>query len=117
MKFPTPGQPVRGSKTGAPIMVLFDLLGRRWAMGIVWTLAEAGPCTFRELQEKTGDVSPASLNTRLKELRNAQLIHHGDGGYQVTDQGQQLYELLVPMGSWSKGWALVVQNTVDSSAG
>ena len=30
-------------------MALFDLLGRRWAMGIIWNLA-AGPATFRALQ-------------------------------------------------------------------
>ena len=27
---PAPGQYARGSATGRPIMVLFDLLGRRW---------------------------------------------------------------------------------------
>ncbi|HUI71032.1 MAG TPA: hypothetical protein VL354_10975 [Spirochaetia bacterium] len=45
---PKPGRPVRGSTTGAPIMAL-DLLGRRWAMGILWNLA-GGPSTFRALQ-------------------------------------------------------------------
>ncbi|MGO1118866.1 winged helix-turn-helix transcriptional regulator [Rhodovibrionaceae bacterium A322] len=109
MKFPTPGKPVRGSRSGAPIMALFDLLGRRWAMGIVWTLAEAGPCTFRELQDKTGDISPASLNTRLKELRGAGLIHHSGDGYEVTGQGRELYDLLVPLGNWSKDWAQKVE--------
>jgi len=31
---------VRGSRTGRPIMVLLDLLGRRWALRIVWELRE-----------------------------------------------------------------------------
>jgi DNA-binding HxlR family transcriptional regulator len=44
------GEPVRGSRSGQPIMVLFDLLSRRWAMGILWNLAE-GPRTFRDLQD------------------------------------------------------------------
>src|SRR3546814_3778710 len=51
-KLPKPGQPVRGSRSGAPIMALFDLLGRRWAMGVLWTLSEGGAMTFRELQER-----------------------------------------------------------------
>ena len=29
-------------------MAAFDLLGRRWAMGIIWNLSK-GPATFRSL--------------------------------------------------------------------
>lgn len=105
MRIPMPGQPVRGSKSGAPIMALFDLLGRRWAMGIVWTLAEAGPCTFGELQRLCESISPGVLNARLKELRAAQLIGHGDEGYAVAKRGRELYRHLEPMGRWSKRWA------------
>ena len=43
---PLPGSPVRGSRSGAPVMALLDLLGRRWAMGVLWTLCEGGPATF-----------------------------------------------------------------------
>jgi len=39
---------VRGSTTGRPIMVLLDLLGRRWTLRIVWELRDA-PRRFREL--------------------------------------------------------------------
>ena len=31
---------VRGSTTGRPIMVLLDLLGRRWTLRILWELRE-----------------------------------------------------------------------------
>jgi DNA-binding HxlR family transcriptional regulator len=105
MTIPVSGHPVRGSKSGAPIMALLDLLGRRWAMGVVWTLAETGPCTFRDLQERCGDVPPGTLNTRLRELRAAGLVDHDEGGYRVTGRGQELYGLLVPLGAWSKEWA------------
>lgn len=102
---PVPGKPVRGSKTGAPIMALLDLLGRRWAMGVLWTLCEGGPCTFRELQKRCEMTSPSVLNTRLKELRQAKLIDRSGEGYCATPLGQQLYELLKPLGKWSKTWA------------
>ena len=102
---PTPGKPVRGSKSGAPIMALFDLLGRSWSMGLLWTLCEGGPCTFRELQARCESISPTVLNARLKELRQAGLLEHAEGGYRVLPMGRQLYELLVPLGSWSKTWA------------
>lgn len=104
MKFPVPGQNVRGSSTGAPIMALFDLLGRRWAMGIVWTLAEQGPCTFRTLQTRCDNLSPTTLNTRIAELRTACLIAHDGEGYAVTPKGKELYDMLVPLGIWAKGW-------------
>ena len=31
---------VRGSASGRPIMVLLDLLGRRWSLRIVWELRD-----------------------------------------------------------------------------
>ena len=104
MKIPVPGQPVRGSRSGAPIMAVFDLLGRRWAMGVVWTLS-GGPLTFRELQRRCETISPAVLNARLKELRAAEIVETSDDGYRLTPSGRSLYKLLVPLGRWSKSWA------------
>lgn len=105
MTIPTPGKPVRGSKTGKPIMALFDLLGRRWSMGVIWVLSGRGPCTFRELQDACESISPTVLNTRLKELRAAGLVTHGEDGYQVTDNGRELISLLQPIAGWSERWA------------
>jgi DNA-binding HxlR family transcriptional regulator len=94
-------------------MALFDLLGRRWAMGIVWTLAEAGPCNFRDLQNRCETISPAVLNVRLRELRDAQLLDHDHTGYRVLPRGRELYEMLVPMGRWSKAWATDVTSELN----
>ncbi len=102
---PVPGKPVRGSKSGAPIMALFDLLGRHWAMGVLWTLSEIGPTTFRKLQDNCETISPAALNKRLKEMQAAGFVHRVEGGYAVTDLGRRLYEQLCPLGDFSKDWA------------
>lgn len=102
---PLPGQPVRGSKSGEPIMAVFDLLGRTWAMGILWTLNKYGPNTFRGLQELCGSVSPTVLNKRLKELREAGLVERSESGYRATAMGEELYSMLVPLGAWSQKWA------------
>ena len=85
-------------------MALFDLLGRRWAMGILWQLSR-GPATFRALQTACESISPAILNSRLKDLREAQLVVHEGEGYQLTDLGRELYGLLYPFGDWALGWA------------
>ncbi|MBN8945470.1 MAG: helix-turn-helix transcriptional regulator [Rhizobiales bacterium] len=102
---PIPGRKVRGSASGVPIMALFDLLGRRWAMGVVWTLCKDGPCSFRTLQARCDAMSPTVLNVRLKELREAGLVGLSDAGYAATAQGHELYLLLRPLGAWSKQWA------------
>ena len=91
---PLPGQPVRGSKSGEPIMALFDLLGRRWAMGVLWQLCDKGPATFRDLQSRCEGISPAVLNARIKELRQAQLLDNGEDGYCATQSGQNLFKHL-----------------------
>ncbi|CAM2070141.1 Helix-turn-helix transcriptional regulator [Sulfidibacter corallicola] len=114
MAIPTPGRPVRGSRSGAPIMALFDLLGRRWGMGILWRLSE-GPCTFRELQTRCETISPTILNRRLKELREALLIERCADGYKLTDLGAELYGLLVPLGSYARTWAACLRAETDEA--
>ncbi len=107
MAIPKPGRPVRGSRTGAPMMALFDLLGRRWAMGIVWNLNK-GPLTFRSLQDacerKSGKISPSILNSRIKDLQEAKLVERTLDGYQLTEMGKGLYALLEPLYPWSLKW-------------
>ena len=111
---PKPGQPVRGSKSGKPIMALFDLLGRSWALGVVWQLS-AGPMTFRDLQGRCEDVSPTVLNKRLKELTGSGLVHRTSEGYALTDQGDTLFTLLKPLGKWSQSWAEHLSGAEDAT--
>src|SRR4028119_1769281 len=101
MKFPFPGRPVRGSKTGVPVMALLDLLGRSWAMGVIWYLHD-GPSTFRNIQVYCESISPTVLNTRLKELTMANLIERKVDGYCLTRKGEELYHMLSPLGKWAK---------------
>lgn len=109
MSIPIPGNPVRGSKRGLPIMALFDLLGRNWAMGVVWQLKE-GPCTFRELQNRCESISPTILNSRIKDLREANVVERTLEGYKLTKRGEELIKLLLPFEKWSKTWAKEVFN-------
>jgi len=95
---------VRGSRTGRPIMVLLDLLGRRWVLRIVWELREE-PRRFRELQDLIG-ASPTIVNSRLAELREAGLVElDADAGYRLTALGKELLRLFLPLHAWSEKWA------------
>lgn len=94
-------------------MAAFDLLGRRWTMRILWALSQ-GPCTFRALAERVGEVVPSTLNRRLQEMKDTQLVlHDGVEGYQLTDLGQGLVDALVPLREWSNEWAKYVDLSGD----
>jgi DNA-binding HxlR family transcriptional regulator len=102
MTTPRVGQSVRGSRSGRPIMVVLDLLGRRAALRVLWEL-RAEALTFRALQEAAA-TNPALLNTRLKELREAGVVDHGEGGYCLTDSGRDLMQALHPLSAWAEAW-------------
>ena len=103
MTTPRIGTAVRGSASGRPIMVVFDLLGRRGAMRILWELRDQ-PLTFRHLQE-AAETNPALLNTRLAELREVGLVAHEAGGYRLTTDGGALLVAMQPINDWAQRWA------------
>ncbi len=103
---PLPGQPVRGSDTGRPVMALLDLLGRRWALRVLWELRDGRQLTFRELQSRCGGVSSSVLNDRLRELRQAAIVTaQRGGGYRLSGEGIALLAALGPLDAWAKRWA------------
>ena len=95
---------MRGSRTGRPVMVLLDLLGRRWALRVIWELREGRRLSFRDLQAASG-TSPSVLNTRLSELREAGIVELPDDGYALSATGADLLEKLLPLHAWAEDWA------------
>jgi DNA-binding HxlR family transcriptional regulator len=107
---PLPGSPVRGSRTGRPIMAAFDLLGRRWA------LLRDGPVGFRALQERCDGLSPTVLNTRLGELRAAGLVEQDENrAHRLTPLGVDLGDAIAPLRAWSVRWAETTRGTHDAA--
>src|ERR1700712_860651 len=76
---PAPGQPVRGSSTGRPVMAAMDLLGRRWAVRVLWELSD-GPLRALDLKDRCDDMSSSVLYQRLRELSDAGLVVQDDEG-------------------------------------
>ena len=105
---PKPGRPVRGSRSGRPVMALVDLLGRRWVLRIVWELRE-NPLTFRALQQACGGLSPSVLNQRLGELRETLLVELKPEGYALTALGGELLMQLLPLTGWAEKWAKAIR--------
>jgi DNA-binding HxlR family transcriptional regulator len=87
-------------------MALFDLVGRRWTLRVLWELSQAAdPPTFRDLQERCADMSSSVLSARLRELRDAQLVDAAPKGYRLTDLGESLLRCLQPVSDWATRWA------------
>lgn len=97
-------------------MALFDLLGRRWAMGVLWTLCEAETCAFGSLQQRCESISPAVLNRRLRELQAAKFVTKLPDGYAPTQLGRKLYEQLVPLGATAKAWDKLLEGEKETTA-
>ncbi len=102
---PRPGRPVRGSRSGRPVMAALDLLGRRWALRVLWELARE-PQGFRALQSVCGDVSSSVLRERLLELTEAGVLEQGaEGRYALSSLGAELGRAIAPLEDWAKRWA------------
>ncbi|MEQ1437857.1 helix-turn-helix domain-containing protein [Fontimonas sp. SYSU GA230001] len=95
---------VRGSRSGRPVMMLLDLLGRRWTLRVLWEL-RGEPLNFRALQAACSGMSPSVLNQRLAELREARLVEPADAGYALTVRGRELLALFEPVSRWAETWA------------
>jgi DNA-binding HxlR family transcriptional regulator len=95
---------VRGSTTGRPIMVLLDLLGRRWTLRILWELREA-TLTSRALREACDDASPTVLQARLGDLRQAGFVELVPAnGYRLTELGRELNGTFLPLYKFAEQW-------------
>jgi DNA-binding HxlR family transcriptional regulator len=86
-------------------MALLDLLGRRWALRVVWELRE-GPLTSRDLRAACDEASPSVLQARLSELREAGFIAlEPRRGYSLTPLGRDLISEVLPLHTFAERWA------------
>lgn len=105
IKTPMPGNPVKGSEIGRPIMAALNLLSQRWILRIIWELRE-GPRGFRDMRIQCDQLSPTTLSKRINELKEAGIVENNDdGALALTDLGQSLGPALNALATWSDDWA------------
>ena len=86
-------------------MAALDLLGRRWALRLLWEL-RSGPLGARALRERCDGMSSSVLYERLSELNAAGLVAKNDNGdYTLTSLGADLGSALNPLDQWSQRWS------------
>jgi DNA-binding HxlR family transcriptional regulator len=87
------------------MLALLDLLGRRWALRILWELRQQ-PASFQLLQRRCDSMSTSVLSQRLGELREAQLVEKDQtGDYRLTESGARLLARLDGIDEWTQEWA------------
>ena len=92
------------SKENVAIHQLLALLESRYALRVLWSLRDGHPQTFRLLQDSVGGITPNTLNTRIKELREAELLTHGSDGYILTPSGADLLKRLNDLQAFAGKW-------------
>jgi DNA-binding HxlR family transcriptional regulator len=96
--------PNRNSTTARPLAELFELVGRRWTLRIVWELRDR-TLSFNDLRRAVGGMSQSVLVTRLTELFGAGLVADVPGGYRLTADGASLARQLTALEGWAASWS------------
>jgi len=80
---------------------VLDLLGRRWALRLVWELRRS-TLSFSELRQRTG-ISPSVLSVRLGELMDAGVLEREAGRrYRLSGRGRELARILYDLNRWAE---------------
>lgn len=84
-----------------PVERALDLLGRRWALRLIWELRRS-TLSFSELRRRTG-ISPTVLSARLAELLDARIVERDPGRrYRLSGAGRELARLLYELNRWAE---------------
>ena len=85
-----------------------DLLGRRWALAILWAAAEAGAVRFNEFKQTLEGIPPRTLAARLSELEEAGVLERRvfDSRpprveYRLTEAGRRLNYVVEALNAWA----------------
>jgi DNA-binding HxlR family transcriptional regulator len=90
------------------MLALLDLLGRRWALRILWEL-RMQPASVQALHRRCDFMSTSVLSQRLAELKEARLIDKGgDGSYALTEHGGRLLSRLDGIDEWTQEWSRMI---------
>ncbi len=84
-----------------PVLDILELLGRRWALRLVWELRRDS-VGFAELRRRTG-ISSSVLSTRLRDLEAAGVLEPARGRrYRLSAAGRELVRVLFALNRWAE---------------
>lgn len=95
---------------GCPFMDTMDLLSRRYALCILWSLQKERPRRFNDIK-KDLDLNAVTLSQRLKEFEAAGLVTRTTHNeipprvdYDLTAKGLDLLPIMDTLDAWSTKW-------------
>ena len=95
------------------MLALLDLLGRRWALRILWELRQE-PASFQMLHRRCDLMSTSVLSQRLGELGEALLVEKDQAGaYALTESGSRLLSRLDGIDEWTQEWSRAVRSSTS----
>jgi DNA-binding HxlR family transcriptional regulator len=84
-----------------PVEDTLELLGRRWALRLIWELRR-DTVSFSELRSRSG-ISPSVLSERLRELLEADVIERDRARrYRLSGSGRELARILYELNRWAE---------------
>jgi DNA-binding HxlR family transcriptional regulator len=84
-----------------PVEDALDLLGRRWALRLIWELRRS-TLTFSELRRRTG-ISPSVLSVRLGDLAAGGVVEADSARrYRLSGRGRELARVLYELNRWAE---------------
>jgi DNA-binding HxlR family transcriptional regulator len=84
-----------------PMLMVLDLLGRRWALRLLWELRRDA-VSFSDLRKRT-EISPSVLSARLADLAAAGIVERERSRrYRLTGRGRELARMLYEINRWAE---------------
>jgi DNA-binding HxlR family transcriptional regulator len=94
-----------------PIAKSLEILGDRWTLLIIRDLL-TGTTHFNDLERGLPGISRALLARRLRQLQQAGIVEKRQNAagrqstpYRLTQAGQELLSVLMPLRTWGETWA------------
>jgi DNA-binding HxlR family transcriptional regulator len=104
------------TRRSPPVRELLELLGRRWALRLVWELRRDA-LSFSELRERLG-ISPSVLSQRLRDLAQAGVVERSkDRRYILSANGRELARVLYDLNRWAEAAAQGREDAARPSRG
>lgn len=89
------------------IQYVVNVLGGKWKLLIIWTIAQSGTIRFNDLQRRIDGISSLMLSKNLKELESDGLLLRRQYNeippkveYRLTELSKKLMISMQPLNQW-----------------
>lgn len=91
-----------------PLQGVIDIISKKWSLLVINEIGNHKSIRFNELRRELKGITAKSLTKTLNELQSNRLIHRKDFDeklprteYSLTEDGAQLYHLIMPLLQWA----------------